>query len=289
MSAVWISGRLVSDEQAVIGALDRGFTLGDGLFETLRFYGGAPFRLQAHLSRLAAGLTRIGIRLDWDLVAAVDQTIAASRLDNGVVRITVSRGPGSGVLPPDPERPTMVINAREHQADPSWRERGLRAAIASGRLNEHAATAGLKRTAYLDAVVAAREARRRGFDDALWLDTSGHVAEALTSNVFFVRGRELATPPFGCGILPGITRAAVLEIASSLGLAVRETVLVPDELFGADEAFLTSSLREIAPLVALEGRLVGDGRPGPLTRAVTDAFDDLVRQETGGPGRPAAR
>jgi branched-chain amino acid aminotransferase len=162
---------------------------------------------------------------------------------------------------------------------PATYHAGLAVRIASGRRNEHAMTAGLKTLAYTDSVAALAEARASGADDALFLDTAGHLSEGTSSNVFVVRGETLATPPLSCGALPGITRAAVAEVAAGLGLAVEERPVAPDELFAAGEAFLTSSLRGIAPVVRVDRRPLGGGVPGPVTRRVMDAYASLVRRE----------
>ena len=223
---------------------------------------------------------RIGLPLPGDLADAVRQTIAANGHDDAAVRLTVSRGVGeAGPDPPDPPCPTVVVSVRPYAPSAAWYDSGVRATVARSRLNEHAATAGLKHLGYLDRLVARSEARALGFDEALLLNTAGDLAEATLSNLFLVVNGVLHTPALSCGPLPGITRAAAIEVAARRGLESREEVCAA-ALFGrADEAFLTSSLREIVPLVSVDHRPVGYGRPGPLTLGVLEGYRALVRDD----------
>jgi len=277
--AVWVNGVLVAPGTAVLAADDRGFTLGDGLFETMRAYGGRVFRLRAHLERLRSSADRLGIPIPPDLEDAVRATLAASGLDSAAVRLTVSRGPGEGLAPPEPARPTVVVTARPYAPAERWYAAGLRAVFARGRLNEHALTAGIKRLGYLDQVAAQAEARAVGADEALFLDTEGHLAEGAASNVFLVVDGALWTPPLSCGVLPGITRGVVIELANAAGILVREEPVPPDALHAADEAFLTSSLRELVPVVAIGDSPIGRGQPGPLTLHLLDLYRGRVHAE----------
>lgn len=273
MSHVWLNGRLVPADEARVSVLDRGFLLGDALFETMRAYGGRVFRLAEHLERLARSAERIGLPLPGGLADAVRQTLETNGLADAAVRLTVTRGPGTGLTPPDDPEPTVVIAVRPPSKPPA----AVRAKLARGRVNEQATTAGLKRPAYLDAVVEMAAARAAGCDDVLFLDTAGHLAEGAYSNLFVVARGTLRTPPPTCGILPGITRAAVLEIAAEEGRDATEEALDPAVLDLAEEAFLTSSLREIVPLVSVDGRPVGRGEPGPVTRGIREAYASLTR------------
>lgn len=280
MSTVWLNGRLVDERAASVSVYDRGFTLGDGLFETMRAYGGHVFRLEAHLERLASGAERIGLPLPDGLAVAVRSTLAASGLADAALRLTISRGLGGrGVALPVTVIPTVTVTAHPFEPEARWYADGIHAVISKNRINEHAATAGLKCLGYLGAVLASEEARAKGADDALLLDTAGHLAEGAASNLFLVRGDVLYTPPLSCGILPGITRATVIGIAAGMGIAAREDPLPPEAVCDADEAFLTSSLRELVPLTQIDGRPVGGGRPGPLTRRLLDAYRDLAHKE----------
>jgi branched-chain amino acid aminotransferase len=155
----------------------------------------------------------------------------------------------------------------------------LTAEIASGRRNEHAMTAGLKTVAYTDSVLALLEARRAGADEAIFLDTAGHCSEATASNLFILSQGILMTPPLSCAALPGVTRATVLELARAMAMPTAERAFGPDELMAADEIFLTSSLRGIAPVSRVGGRVIGTGRPGGFTRRVTTEYGAVVERE----------
>ncbi len=278
---IWINGERQSPGANHLSARDRGFTLADGLFETMRLHGGVIFRREQHLSRLRRGLRALAIAEppslgDWLATAAAD-----AGTDDASIRLTISRGAGpGGVAAPPDARPTVavVVSPWPFFAAVIY-ERGLALAIASGRRNEYAMTAGLKTINYTDAVAALLEAQRGGADEALFLDTEGHCSEGTASNLFAWTGDALVTPPLSCAALPGVTRAAVLEIGRALGLDVREAWLGPDALAAAPEAFLTSSLRGIAPIATLAGRAIGEGRPGPMTMRVAEAYRQLVEQE----------
>lgn len=260
---------------------DRGLLYGDALFETVRLYGGRPFRLDAHLRRLAEGARRLGIPTPAELEERVGEVLAEWGRDDGALRILLSRGPGAGLLPP--ERPAPSLSVWAAHLPPAASEApaaGLRALL-RGHLNERALTAGLKSTGYLERVQALREARAAGVDEALLRNAAGRVVEGTTSNLFWATGGELRTPSERDGALPGVTRAVVLEAAVELGIPVRHVAPLPDELTACREVFLTSSLRELAPVVEIEGVAIGDGRPGDLFRLVERGFRAVVERETG--------
>ena len=286
MAAIWLNGQLVEDDRARISVHDRGLTLGDGLFETMRAYDGRVFRLEAHLRRLRDGAIRIGLPLPDNLADAVRQTVEANGFDDAVVRLTVSRGVGGhGAEPPERPSPTVIVTARPCAPLARWYERGARASVAASRLNEHSATVGLKHLGFLDRIMARAEARDAGFDEALLLNTAGWLAEGTVSNVFLVVNGALHTPPLSCGPLPGITRAAVIELAAGRALDASEQACAPELLTRAEEAFLTNSVWEIVPLIGVDSRPIGDGRPGPLTLGLLAAYRALVRHDGGEPGR----
>ena len=286
---VWINGHRVSAKGPHLSALDRGFTLADGVFETMRVYDGRAFRLDAHIGRLrdATSALRIPLRPDiGDLVSGAVAEAVTIGMHDASVRVTVSRGTGApGVAPPSSPESTIVVTVSALPTFPATiYTDGLTVHVASGRCNEHAMTAGLKTIGYTDAVMALAEARAAGADDALFLDTDGHVSEGTSSNVFIAaEGTSvLVTPPLSCGALPGITRAAVMELAPILGITAQVRPIQHDELLASREVFLTSSLRAIAPVVRVDGRSLGDGRPGPLTRRVMEAYSALVERECRG-------
>jgi branched-chain amino acid aminotransferase len=278
---IWINGEPHPATGPHVSARDRGFTLADGLFETMRASGGTVFRLDRHLARLSHGLAVLGIPEPPQLRDWVIEPVGAAGTGDWSVRLTVTRGVGPGGLAPPAEvRPTVVIALAERPAVPArYQEQGLTVVVASGRKNERAMTAGIKTLAYTDGVAAWLEAQRAGADDALFLDCDGHCSEATASNLFVWTGRTLMTPPSACGALPGITREAVLDSAETLGVPATERLCDLAELLGAEEAFLTSSLRGIVPLVRVNGRAIGGGVPGELTRQLVGAYTALVAQE----------
>jgi branched-chain amino acid aminotransferase len=280
---VWVDGKRLPSEGPHISARDRGFTLADGVFETMKARNGKVFHLDRHLMRIDGALRTLGIPQPPELRDWVGAAIRAAHEPEASIRLTVSRGiaPGGVAVPSDPVPTVVVTVAPPPPFGAAVYDAGLNAHVASGRRNEHSITAGLKTLAYTDSVAALIEARKAGADEALFLDTAGHCSEASASNLFAVIGGRLATPPTSCAALPGITRAAIIDLAAELRVPVDEREFGLDELNGADEAFLTSSLRGIAPLVRLDGRAIGSGTPGGLTRSVMAAYAELVKRECG--------
>jgi branched-chain amino acid aminotransferase len=277
----WVNGVPNTSGSAQISVSDRGLTLADGLFETMRARNGEVFRLGQHLARLEAGLVALDFPVPRTLDRSVLDAVSAAGGGDVSIRLTVTRGIGpAGLAPPADVRPTVIVAVVAMPEFPAaLRRDGLRAHVASGRRNQRSMTAGLKTVAYTDSVAALLEARRFGADEALMLDTDGHCSEATASNLFALVDGILATPPVSCGALPGITREVVFELAATLGLRTQEQVIELDALGGAGEAFLTSSIRGIAPLVHLGDRAIGSGRPGEITRRLIDAYAALVLGE----------
>lgn len=284
--AVWINGRRETSDGVHVSATDRGLTLADGVFETIRVANGRPFRLEQHLGRLRSALVRLAIPVPADLDRWIAAALASdSDLHDADLRVTITRGPGaSGLVPAADALPTVIVSLRPFPAfSESIYERGLTSIVASGRKNERAMTAGLKTLAYTDSVAAMLEARAAGTDEALFLDTDGHCSEATASNLFIVKDGTLHTPPLVCGPLPGITRAVVIELADTVNVGVVEEPFGVADAIAADEAFLTSSLRGIAPLVAIDGSPIGKRTPGRVTRALQEAYTALLNRECGQP------
>jgi branched-chain amino acid aminotransferase len=290
MASVYLDGTLVDEGAARIAPDDRGFLLGDGLFETLRARGGSFFRPRAHLDRLAASAERLGIPLPEDidvLERALSATLAANRLEaaDAVVRLTLTRGAGPrGVLPPDKPTPTLLIAAYPLEAPPGapGPAPGTPATLHTVneiRRNERSPLATLKSLNYLDGVLARSAAHGAGADEALLLNTKGRIAEASAANFFLVENGDLATPPPSEGVLPGITRAVVLELADELGLPVREEPLEPGRIETAAEGFLTNAVIGLRPVGAVDANQFA--APGPVTVSLVAAFDALVARETG--------
>jgi aminodeoxychorismate lyase len=268
-----VNGERVSAAQPALSPLDRGVTLGDGVFETMRVELGTVWYLERHLARLERATRHMGIpnppRLrQWiaDLLATPE--IAAAPM--AALRITLTRGIAhTHGLAADVDTPTTLITAAPLQPFPeSIYTTGLTLAIASARLNEYAYTAGVKTTSYAEPILAVREARAGNYDDALFLNTQGFVAEASASNIFAWHDETLMTPSLDSGILPGITRDILLELCAGQHIATEERPIMLEELTQSSEVFCTSSLRGIAPVVAVGNTRIGAGVPGPRTRAL---------------------
>ncbi|HJP88053.1 MAG TPA: aminotransferase class IV [Candidatus Limnocylindrales bacterium] len=279
---IWIDGRLEPADSLHLSAFDRGFQLGDGIFETLRATAGHATELPEHLARLRASATGLEIDLpesmEHDVTRGIAALLAADQLagpdGDASVRITVSRGVVAqrGLLPAPDGRATIVIQAWPVTPPPAAQlERGLQLVASSVRRDPKSPLAALKTTSRADFVYARLEARRTGADDALFLTIDGHLSEATSANIFLVRGSELATPSLDCAILAGTTRTWILRWAVTAGLTVTEGLLTAADLAQADEAFLCSSVAGILPVTRFEGAAVGTGRPGPwATRARAD-------------------
>ena len=277
---VYLNGSLIPRSQASISALDYGFLYGYGLFETMRAYGGRVFRLDSHLRRLARSAEILGLPIGTlDLKGAVMDTIQANQLSEARVRITISIGEGGMV--PDPStcnRPTVLILAGHYQPYPEQvYQKGFRAVVSSIRRNSGSPLSRLKSANYLESILARQEARAAGVDEALCLNEKGLLAEASMSNIFLVTDGILRTPGQESGILPGITRETILELASPLGINTLEHDIRLDELSQAQEAFLTNSLIEVMPLTEIDGKPIGSGRPGSVTKRLMVAYRKMVR------------
>ena len=298
-SHVWVDGAIVPADGHHLSAFDRGFQLGDGIFETLRARDGHATELAEHLARLRRSAHGLAIPLPAGLDALIGTGIAdllaAVGLDgpggDASLRITVSRGPfrGRGLLPPDESvDATIVIQAWPVVPAPAAHlETGLHLVASSVRRDPSNPLATLKTTSRADYVYARLEARRAGADDALFLTIDGRVSEGTSANIFLVRRAsdgvtELATPSLDCAILPGTTRSWLLDWAASVGLRPVEAHLSPGDLAAADEAFLSSSVAGVLPVTRFEGAPIGDGLPGPWTRRARADREALFHHETGG-------
>lgn len=271
MSTLWLNGRLVEAGEARIDPADRGFLLADGLFETMLAQDGAVPLLVRHLARLRAGAGVLDLKLECDepaLAGACEAVLAANGLARGpaALRLTLTRGPGPrGLLPPEPATPTLLLAAFPA---PPPRPPAI-AAIVSVRRNEHSPTSRLKTLAYTDQILALREARQRGAEEALMLNAAGRLACASAANLFVVtRDDRLLTPALAEGVLAGITRARVLEAAAGLGIPAEETRIERGTLDEAAALFLTSSLGLLRPVAAIAGRAAPLAPDHPVLRAL---------------------
>ncbi|NPV30399.1 MAG: hypothetical protein HPY58_12290 [Firmicutes bacterium] len=278
----WVRGRLVPENAPSLGIGERGFLYGDGLFETVRVYRGKPFAWRRHLARLAAGCQVLQIPFPGEeLKTGVEALLEASGLAEGSLRVTVARGESPrGLLSPPGIKPTVVITAHPGEPyPPAAYARGFRAATVSFPRNHLSPLVRLKSLNYLENVLGRREAAAAGADEGIFLNIKGEVAEGTISNVFLVfQGRSIITPHPESGLLPGITREIVLSLAGELGFSVAEKIVLPEDFRKAEEAFLTSSLLEVMPLVSLDGFPIGSGRPGPAAVSLRAAYQEYVRQ-----------
>lgn len=269
---VWLNGSLLDENAAHISPFDHGLLVGDGVFETLRVYEGVPFAWTRHYQRLVHSGSGLGLLVpdDATLRSASDEVLAANDLREARLRITVT----GGLAPLGSERidspPTVVIAAT---AITPWPPTETVARVPWSR-NEHGATAGLKTISYAENVRALAFAHERGAGEAIFCNTRGELCEATGSNLFIVRDGIALTPPADAGCLLGVTRALVLELAPALGITTEERALAPDVLTDADEAFLTSTTREVHPISKVDDHDLA--APGPITKQLAEAFTALV-------------
>ena len=280
---IFMNDRLVPEAEARVSVFDHGLLYGDGVFEGLRSYSGRVFRLQQHLDRLWASARAIclEIPLSQEAVArAVNDTLAANGLSDGYIRLVVTRGSGSlGLDPNRTKNPQVIVIADTISLYPrEFYEKGLRiVTAATQRVQSAALSPRIKSLNYLNNIMAKLEGLQAGCGEALMLNHKGEVAECTADNVFVVRGPRLLTPPPDAGILEGITRNAVMELAVAAGIDCREATLVRHDLYTADECFLTGTAAEVVPVVEIDGRRVGPGTPGPITTRLAADFARLVR------------
>jgi branched-chain amino acid aminotransferase len=283
MTKVYISGKLVDKSQATVSVYDHGFLYGDGVFEGIRVYSGKVFLLPEHLDRLYESARAIRLEIPMskgDLAAAVSSTVAANHLSDGYVRLVISRGAGYlGLDPRKTANPQVVIIADTITLYPSdTYEQGLKLITASTLRNHpQALSARIKSLNYLNNILAKIEGIDGGCVEALMLNHKGEVAECTGDNIFIVQKGTLKTPPVDAGILEGITRNAVIRLAREARVPVAETTLLRHDVYIADECFLTGTAAEVVPVTSLDGRLIGDGKPGPITRDLLERFRKLTR------------
>ncbi len=282
---VYVNGALVPRAGARISPFDRGILYGYGLFETMRSYRGYVFGLDRHLARLMHSACKIGLDGGLDpieLRQAIYKTLEANERPDARIRLTVLAGEGErGLTLPTTGKLTIIIVAEKLVLPPpqAYKE-GLCAVVVSTRRNSHSLLSGIKSTNYLDSLVAQSEASAAGADQAILLNEQGFVAECSTSNIFLVVGGKLLTPSVDSGILPGVTREEVIELALNLGVAVVEEEISLAVLLRADEAFMTNSIIEIMPITAVDGKPVGSGMVGEITEKLMGAYRELVLQQS---------
>jgi branched-chain amino acid aminotransferase len=286
---IYCNGRLIPRSKVRLSPFDHGFLYGYGLFETMRGYQGHIFRLDRHLNRLrhsaqSLGLTHSDLHVvegKQSLETACTEILEANKLKSARLRLTVSAGEGD--MAPDLStcsNPTILITARSlTNLPPEKYESGFKAALSSLRRNSQSPLSRLKSTCYMENILARMAARAAGYDEAILLNEKGYIAEGSTTNIFLVSNGELVTPCAESGILSGITREAVLEIASAANIKTVERQVGLEELIKAEEAFITNSILEIMPLTWFEDKPIGNGKPGQLTKKLLAAYRQLVDQE----------
>jgi branched-chain amino acid aminotransferase len=281
---IYISGKLYDKENAKISVYDHGLLYGDGVFEGMRSYNGKVFRLKQHLDRLWASAKAIWLKIPIsqdEMAKAVNDTLATNSIKDGYIRLVVTRGAGAlGLDPNKCSDPQVIVIADHIQLYPKeMYEKGLEIVTASTIRNHSAALSPrIKSLNYLNNIMAKIEGLQAGCVEALMLNAKGEVAECTGDNIFIVRNGVLMTPPIDAGILEGITREAVIELAEEMNVPVEQVPFVRHDVFIADECFLTGSAAEVIPVVKLDSRVIGDGKPGPITRRITERFVQLTRE-----------
>lgn len=283
-SRIYIDGKFFSEADAKISVFDHGLLYGDGIFEGIRFYNGRVFRLEAHLERLWDSARSICLEIPIsqnEMTEALLETIRQNDLREGYIRLVVTRGVGNlGLNPTQCKRPSVIIIAAQIALYPeSMYKTGLTVVTcASRRTSPAALNPAVKSLNYLNNVMARIEANLAGADEALMLNEAGHVAECTADNVFVIKHGHIFTPPIAAGALRGITRGVVFEIAAELGLKVTETDITRHDVFVADECFLTGTAAELIPVIKADGRVIGNGKPGPITTRMIGRFREITRE-----------
>jgi branched-chain amino acid aminotransferase len=280
---IYIDGKYYDEKTAKISVFDHGLLYGDGIFEGIRAYNGRIFKLKEHIDRLFQSAKAILLKLPLshpEMMEAVIETCRRNKVRNGYVRLVVTRGAGGlGLNPHLCKKASVIIIAGKIQLYPAeYYARGLEIITVPTTRNLHSAlNPAIKSLNYLNNVLAKIEAINGGCEEAIMLNAQGFVAECTGDNIFIVRGGELLTPPLSAGALYGITRNVVMDLARELGLAVGEPDLTRYDLFIADECFLTGTGAELIPVVKIDGRVIGSGKPGAVTKKLVAAYDSLTK------------
>lgn len=283
MSLIYLNGVWLPKSEARISVYDHGFLYGDGIFESLRAYNGHIFMLEEHLERLEHSACAIKLELPFTrkkLEKLLYESLSRNNLQNARIRLTISRGEGElGLDMSLCPKPTVVVMSFEFSGYPEkMYEQGLSAAIViTRRISPEALNPAIKSLNFLNNILAKEEAKIKGAKEALMLNTKGQLTEGTTSNLFWVSNNTLKTPALKCGLLPGVTRRLVLDVARQNKLDVVEGGFTPIELLSADEAFLTNTSLEIMPLVKVDDKLIGNGAPGKITKKLHASFKAEVR------------
>ena len=291
--AVYVNGRIAPADQAVVPVYDHGFVYGEGVYETMRTYNRVPFLYDRHMRRLRQSAERLLLDVpfeDGTLLSWIEQTIAAAgELDEAYIRILLTRGVGElNYDPRSTPNPTTVIIVKPFEAPPARVfQDGIRISLVE-MLRNHPRSVNplIKSNNLLNNAMAMQAAYRSGADEALMCNYRGELTECSQANFFMVRGGAVLTPPSQAGLLEGVTRAFIFELGRELGIDVREETLTPNDLDSADEMFITSTTRELSPVVNVDGRAVGSGKPGAITRRMLARYQAQAQQLTLSPANP---
>ncbi|MGV3754545.1 MAG: branched-chain-amino-acid transaminase [Verrucomicrobiota bacterium] len=280
---IYIDGKFYSEKNATVSVFDHGLLYGDGIFEGIRAYNGRVFKLKEHIDRLyySAKAILLDIPISHaEMMQAVVDTCRANKLRECYIRLVVTRGPGGlGLNPKRCKKPVIIIIADKIQLyPPEYYQKGLEIITVPTVRNLHSAVnPAIKSLNYLNNILAKIEANNGGVEEAIMLNAEGYVAECTGDNIFLVKGNTLLTPPLSAGALYGITRGVVMELAAELGLKVSEPNLTRYDVFNADECFLTGTGAELIPVVKVDGRVIGTGKPGPYTKQLVERYHALTK------------
>jgi len=285
---IYIDGKFYPKSEAKISVYDHGLLYGDGVFEGIRAYNGIVFKLQEHIDRLYRSAHTIMLKIPLtkeEMINAVLETLKKNNLKDAYIRLVITRGVGDlGLDPRKCPKPTIIIIAddiRLHMGEA--KEKGLTAMITWVRRDPvDSTTHEVKSLNYLNSILAKIEANNAGMDEAITLDKSGFVCEGVAENIFIVKEGVIITPPTSVGALPGITAQAVVKLARKLGYTVIERNITPNELFIADEVFFTGTAAEVLPVREINKRLIGNGKPGAITKRLMEEFSKMVRDPNEG-------
>ena len=280
---IYIDGKYYDERNAKVSVFDHGLLYGDGIFEGIRAYNGRVFKLKEHIDRLfcSAKAILLGIPMSHaDIMAATVETCRRNRIRDGYIRLVVTRGAGTlGLNPRSCKKPSVIIIAGKIQLyPPELYQQGMDIITVPTTRNLHSAlNPAITSLNYLNNILAKIEANNAGCEEAIMLNAEGFVAECTGDNIFVVKEGHLLTPPLSAGALYGITRRTVMDLGAQSGLTVSEPDLTRYDLFNADECFLTGTAAELMPVVKIDGRTIGSGKPGPVTRNLVTKYHTLTK------------
>jgi len=280
---IYIDGKYYDERDAKISVFDHGLLYGDGIFEGIRAYNGRVFKLKEHIDRLFCSARSILLNVPMahaEIMAAIVETCRRNRIRDGYIRLVVTRGVGTlGLNPKGCKTPSVIIIAGKIQLyPPELYQHGMAIVTVPTTRNLHSAlNPAIKSLNYLNNILAKIEANNAGCEEAIMLNAEGFVAECTGDNIFIVKERQLLTPPLSAGALYGITRRVVMDLAAQSGVKANEPNLTRYDLFNAEECFLTGSAAELMPIVKIDGRVIGDGKPGPVTKSLVAEYRALTK------------